>query len=270
MKIKKILAMLIIALVSMSMTSCSLSTVDGDEEGVFVKKPWFFGKGGVVMTALTNGSEWKVFTTSFYKMKKVPTRYDEMIDDTPSDDNTPMDVSAYTTIKIKDGKSPILLKNFGLNWYKNNIQIKFRSLIRDQISEYPMYDLASNRNVLLTIESNIKSELEKIISKNNMPLDIVSVDINRCLPNKNVIDAMNQTSVMIQEKQTQQRRVEEEIVREKAETAKANADRAYMKGMHFSPNEFINLQWVNVAMKNGSNIDVMLDPTANKMWNIRR
>lgn len=252
------------------MTSCSLSTVNGDEEGVFVKKPWFFGDGGVDKTPLKEGSAWRVFTTSFYKFKKVPVRYDELIDDTPSDDNTPMDVSAYATIRIKEGKTPILLDKFGENWYKNNIQVKFRSLIRDQVSEYPMYDLASNRNVLSAIEKYIKTELEKTIKNDGLPIEVISVDINRCLPNKNVIDAMNKTSVMIQEKQTQERRIEEEEVREKAETAKANADRAYMKGMNFTPNEFINLQWMEVAKSNGANIDVLMDPSANKLWNVRR
>ena len=181
-----------------------------------------------------------------------------------------MDVSAYATIRIKEGKTPILLDKFGENWYKNNIQVKFRSLIRDQVSEYPMYDLASNRNVLSAIEKYIKTELEKTIKNDGLPIEVISVDINRCLPNKNVIDAMNKTSVMIQEKQTQERRIEEEEVREKAETAKANADRAYMKGMNFTPNEFINLQWMEVAKSNGANIDVLMDPSANKLWNVRR
>ena len=29
------------------LTGCSLCGVDGDEEGVFIKKPYIFGKGGV-------------------------------------------------------------------------------------------------------------------------------------------------------------------------------------------------------------------------------
>ena len=45
------------------LTSCSLCGVDGDEEGVFIKKPYIFGKGGVDPKALVEGSEWKVFST---------------------------------------------------------------------------------------------------------------------------------------------------------------------------------------------------------------
>ena len=43
----------------------------GGEEGVFIKQPLFFGEGGVQEQALTHGSEWKVFSTSFVKYSTV-------------------------------------------------------------------------------------------------------------------------------------------------------------------------------------------------------
>lgn len=38
--------------------SLQLATVNGDEEAVFIKKPWIFGSGGVEEVALVEGSEW--------------------------------------------------------------------------------------------------------------------------------------------------------------------------------------------------------------------
>ena len=54
---KKKSTLIAIAFATITMTSCSLCGVDGTEEGVFIKKPVLFGKGGVEMQALTDGSE---------------------------------------------------------------------------------------------------------------------------------------------------------------------------------------------------------------------
>ena len=94
------------------LTSCSLCGVDGDEEGVFIKKPYIFGKGGVDPKALVEGSEWKVFSTDFVTYKNVPVKYTESFDDVFCDDNTPLDLSAHLTLRIARGKSPILHMNY--------------------------------------------------------------------------------------------------------------------------------------------------------------
>lgn len=121
---------ILMMLVSMMLTSCTLSSVDADEEGVFVKKPWFFGAEGTSNSPLTEGSEWKVFTTDFVKFKVVPIQYDESFDDIISLDNTPITCTAHALIQINRGETPILLKNFGTDWYKNLIQKDFRNEVR--------------------------------------------------------------------------------------------------------------------------------------------
>ena len=50
---KKIFTLIAILFATISMTSCSLCGVDGTEEGVFIKKPLFFGKGGVEKPGLS-------------------------------------------------------------------------------------------------------------------------------------------------------------------------------------------------------------------------
>lgn len=59
---RKFYAILAVMLAAVSFTSCDLCTVDGGEEGVFIKQPWFFGEGGVVEEPLTKGSAWKVWS----------------------------------------------------------------------------------------------------------------------------------------------------------------------------------------------------------------
>lgn len=110
---KRFIFALTLALFSLSFTSCSVCKVDGTEEGVFVKLPWFFGKGGVSQEPLTSGSEWKVLTTRFYTYSSVPTRFDENFDDIASDDGTPIDMTAHIVLKLKPGKSLVLHQNYG-------------------------------------------------------------------------------------------------------------------------------------------------------------
>ena len=62
---KKIYFILSAFIAAAFFSSCSLCAVDGGEEGVFIKQPLFFGDGGVQEQALTQGSEWKVFSTNF-------------------------------------------------------------------------------------------------------------------------------------------------------------------------------------------------------------
>lgn len=40
---RKIFSFLMVIVTMITITSCQLCTVDGGEEGVFIKQPWFFG-----------------------------------------------------------------------------------------------------------------------------------------------------------------------------------------------------------------------------------
>ena len=118
---KKIFFILLALIAAVILPSCSLCAVDGGEEGVFIKQPLFFGDGGVVEEPLRQGSEWKVFSTNFVKYSIVNTKYSVAFDDIATDEATPLDITAHIILKIKEGKSPTLHKNYGVDWYKNNV-----------------------------------------------------------------------------------------------------------------------------------------------------
>ena len=81
---------------------------------------------------------------------------------------------------------------------------------------------------------------------------------------------MNKTAKAVQAKQTQEREVEVQLAREKAERQRAKADKAYREELGLSMQDFINLKWIEmVSEKQGANIDVMVGP-ATSMWNVRR
>jgi hypothetical protein len=273
--------MLVLVMAITTFTSCSIAKVDGDEEGVFIKQPWFFGSGGVQEKALIQGSEWKVFTTDFVTYKKIPVKYSEVFDDVFCDDNTPLDLSAHITLKIKDGKSPILHKNYGVDWYDNNVKENFREIVRNFISTYNMYTLVSNREVYDQVKIDITEKMQTYFNKLNtiaeFPVEIVNVVVDKAKPNDMVMEELNKTAAMTQQKITQQRQQEMEDERGITEEKRAKADGTYMKAMGLTADGFIKLRYAEIELqkvemiknKENVNIDVLLG-NSTQMWDIKQ
>lgn len=266
----------IISIMMLSISSCSLCGVDGTEEGVFIKKPMFFGKGGVEMKALTEGAEWKVFTTDFVKYPSIPVKYTEVFNDVFCNDNTPLDLSAHITLEIGKGWSPTLHVNYGPQWYDFVVKEAFRESVRNFISTYDMYTLTSDREVYEAIKVDITSKLETYFNKMSetkmFPVKIVNVIVDKAKPNDDVLVELNKTAAMIQAKQTQIQQQQMETERRKTEELRAKADKEYRIQMGLSASEFIQLKTLEVIEnKPNAEIDVLFGASAdNTMWNIKR
>ena len=125
---RKILYLLAVACVSIAtLSGCTSAAPDADEEGVLVMKPWFFGHGGVNPEPVRTGQTWCAFSTDVVYVKMTPIAYDEHIEDAYSDDNTQLDFLIQIVLQVQTGKSPVLLQNYGVDWYKNNIHKIFVS-----------------------------------------------------------------------------------------------------------------------------------------------
>lgn len=256
-------------------SSCHGVMPDADEEAVLIAKPWFFGHGGVDMDPVTTGCTWCWWSTSSETFKITPQRYDEAFDDIFSNDNTPLDFNSYINIQIKPGQSPVLLKNYGVRWYETNIQVQYRNYTREEVSKYSPFDLISNREVLVKIDSAVITKMEKLLAKlsneKEFPIVIKSVTTGAAKPNKDQLDEMNATAAAIQKTKTQERNKEMEIARAEAEHARAEADKAYMSAMNLSAGQFIELKYIEmIASKKDANIDVLVGGGASSMWNVRR
>lgn len=261
--------------------SLQLATVNGDEEAVFIKKPWIFGSGGVEEVALVEGSEWCVFTTDYIKFKNTPVKYSEVFDDVMSDDNTPVDLQAYLTLQIEKGKSPILYRNYGEEWYINNIKEVYREAVRNRISTYKMYDLTSNREIYDTIkvevEATMQAHFKKLSLVKEFPINIMNVVVDRAVPNKGLKEEMDKTAMQIQAKRTQEAQKEMEDMRRLTESARAKADKAYMLEMNLTADQFIMLRSLEMEMekvemvrnKQNVNVDVMFG-NSNLVWDIKK
>jgi regulator of protease activity HflC (stomatin/prohibitin superfamily) len=279
---KRFIFALTLALFALSFTSCDVCRVDGTEEGVFVKQPWFFGDGGVSQEPLTSGSEWKVFTTRFYTYSSVPTRFDETFDDIASDDGTPIDMTAHIVLKLKPGKSPVLHQNYGPKWYENNIKEIFREAVRNFISTYDMRSLISEREIYDTVKIDIMQRINAYITSLSttaeFPIEVCNVIVDKARPNAGVLEELNNTAIKMQQKQTaiMEQQMQEE--RRITEHKRALADKEYQATIGFSPQQFIALKSLElenqkiemIKNKKNVNVDVMIGTnTGIPVWGIK-
>lgn len=266
---------LLMAVVTMVLSGCHCVSSEADEETVLIDKPWFFGHGGVDECPVSTGLTWCWFSTSSETFKITPQRYDEAFDDIFSNDNTPLDFNTYINIQIEQGKTPILLKNYGVDWYKNNIQVFYRNKTREYVSMYNPFDLISNREVLNKIDSaliiDMRKHVESLSAKKEFPITILSVTTGAAKPNKDQLNEMNKTAQYIQQKRSMEQKAIAEVARADAEKKRAEADKAYMNAMSLNPQQFISLKWIEtIANKQGANIDVLVGGGETPMWNIKR
>ncbi|NDW19746.1 SPFH domain-containing protein [Dysgonomonas sp. 216] len=272
---KKFMYLIVALFACVSLTSCHFVSPDADEEAVLTHKPWFFGHGGVDEKPVKTGLSWCWGSTSSDYFKIVPIKYPEPLDDIISNENTPLDFNTMITLKIKEGKSPVLLKNYGINWYDNNIKENYTNLTRHYVSQYSPFDLTSNREVIAHIDSCVKSDMVRYIDKLSLdkefPIIVENVITGRAIPNNAQLTEMNNTAAQIQAKQTQERRKEMEDAREQAERQRAVSDKAYQREMGLTAEQFISLKaWDIIEKKEDANIDVLFNAdNTNRMWNIK-
>lgn len=278
---KKIFMFCAVILAAMSFTNCSLCSVDGGEEGVFIKKPWFFGDEGVDYEALTSGSAWKVCSTDYVVYSVINTKYTENFDDVATNETTPVDMDAHIFLRIKAGKSPILHNNYGPNWYDNNIKEIFRKYIKDFVSRYDMITLVSEREIYDDIEPVIKQQMIDYINSlsesKELPIEVVNVVVDKAKPNEGVREELNNTAIYMQQRNTQVMKQEMEIARRETEHLRALADKEYQITMGFTPAQFIQLRALElenqkiemIKNKSNVNVDVMLG-NSTPMWDIKQ
>ena len=273
---RKILYLLAVACVSIAtLTSCHGVSPNAGEEAVLIYQPILpFFTEGVDMEPVKTGLTWCAFSTDAVIYKIIPEKHQVNIEDLMSNENTPLDAHTVIITKIKEGKSPILHKNYGINWFDTNLFNYYSNRVRDYFSQHSPFDLMSNREILNDIDEKITKEMRAFVAElskdKEFPVEIVQVTVGKAIPNAKQLEEMNNTAREVQAKQTEQRRAEAQKAREEAERQKAKADRAYLNEMHLSPQDYINLRWIEViSEKQGANIDVMVGP-ATSMWNVRR
>lgn len=271
---KKIFNFMLFIGIVISLSSCHFVSPDAGEEAVLIYKPWVFGHGHVDKEPVKTGLTWCVFSTSSETFKIIPEKQQVDMEDLVSNDNTPLDFHTVIITQIVEGKTPILLQNYGKDWFSVNLYNHYCNRVRDYVSQHSPFDLMSNREVLNDIDKKVLTEMKDYVaelsSEKEFPVIVKNIIIGRAIPNHEQLEEMNKTAKAVQAKQTQEREAEVQEAREKAERLRAIADKAYREELGLSAQDFIALKWIEtIEKKQGANIDVMVGP-ATSMWNVRR
>jgi regulator of protease activity HflC (stomatin/prohibitin superfamily) len=237
----------VLSIVALLLGACSVYAPDAGHEVVLIKKPWFFGHGGVEATPVTTGRSWAAVTTEGVDVSMQPQRFEEDMSDTMSSDGVPLGFHAVITLQVTDAVT--LVRDFGPNWYQNNVEQQFIQDIRQSVRKHEMNEVAINPTAIDAIDDEVRTQLDKFFTTSHIPVRILTMTVGRAIPPDAIRDQRIQTAAQEQRIQTEKEVTLAEEQRARAEAARAVADNAYRQAIGLSPEQFIELQRIQMQLQ---------------------
>ena len=235
------------------LAGCSSYAPDAGHEVVLVKKPWFFGHGGVVDEPVKTGRTFRAVTTEGIDVEMRPQRFEADLPDTMTSDGVPITFHAIVTLQVTD--SVALIKNFGERWYSNNVEQPFGQFVRQAVRKRGMNETAISTTALDEIDAEIRENLSAFIKANQIPVKLVTMTVGRANPPDAIKSQRIETAAQEQRVQTEKQIKLAEDQRKAAEEARAAADNAYRQALGLSPEQYVQLKQIemqrDVCLKGG-------------------
>ena len=237
----------LVAFVALVLSACSSYTPDAGYEVVLVKKPWFFGHGGVVDTSVKTGRTYAALSTDGIYVYMQPKKFDTEMHDTMTSDGVPISFHAIVVLQVTD--SVALIKNFGPNWYANNLEEQFKTMVRQAVRKRGMNETAISTSALDAIDAEIRDSLVEFIKEKGLPVRLVTMTVGRANPPDAIKNQRIETAAQEQRIQTEIQIKNAETQRKAAEEARAAADNAYRQAIGLSPEQYVQLKRVEMELK---------------------
>jgi regulator of protease activity HflC (stomatin/prohibitin superfamily) len=228
----------------LALSGCSTYGVDPGHELVLVRKPWFFGHGGVDSEPVKTGRVFTALSTEGIDVNMQPQRVDIQQDDTMTKDGVPVSFHAVATLQVTD--SVALVKNFGPNWYQNNLFQPFSTAIRQAVRKRGMNETAIEATAIDAIDEEIRQTVVAFIAEEKLPVKVVAMSVGRANPPDSVKNQRIETAAQQQRVLTEGQRKLAEDARLQAEQSRAAADNAYREAMKLSPEQFLQLETIKM------------------------
>jgi regulator of protease activity HflC (stomatin/prohibitin superfamily) len=254
------------------MSGCSSYSPDAGHEIVLVAKPIIFGHGGVEPEPVRTGRTYAAITTDGIDVYMQPYKYEVELPDTMTRDGVPITFHAIMVLQVRD--SVKLIQSFGPEWYKNNLEEPFRTMIRQAVRKRGMNETAISTTALDEIDNEIHDELIKFIKGKGLPVELITMTVGKANPPDSVKNQRIETATQEQRIQTEQQTKLAEDQRKAAETSRAEADNAYREAMHLSPEQFIQLETIKmqnqVCGPNGKGTCTFIQNGATPVYNLNK
>jgi regulator of protease activity HflC (stomatin/prohibitin superfamily) len=244
---KPVLALVGVSCAMLTITGCTIVNPDVGHEAVLVEKPWIFGHGGVDPNPVPTGLTFAALSTSAIDVNMQPVQYEEKFVDLMSSDGVPLDFD--TTIALQVSDSVDLIKRFGPSWYENNVEREFANTVRQSVRTHGMNEMAISTTAIDEVDAQVGSHLSEYLKQINMPVRLIRVTVGRANPPDSVKNQRIETAQQEQRVQTEQQTKLAEDARRAAEQSRAEADNAYRNAIGLNPEQFLELQRINMELK---------------------
>ncbi len=241
--VRKTLVGVAVAVV-LAAAGCSKFSPNAGHEIVLVKKPWIFGHGGVDEVPVKTGLTYGAFTTDGVDVYMQPQKFETELPDTMTSDGVPITFHAIMVLQVTDSVS--LIKTFGPDWYRNNLEEPFKTMVRQAVRKRGMNETAISTTALDAIDIEIHDALVSFIADKALPVKLVTMTVGKANPPDSVKHQRIETATQEQRIQTEMQKKLAEDQRLRAEQSRANADNAYRESMHLSPEQFIQLEMIKM------------------------
>jgi hypothetical protein len=226
------------------LAGCSIHSPGPGEEIVLVQKPWIFGHGGVVDEPVKTGLSVTAFSTWGVEVFVQPKAYEIDMADIMTSDGVPLSFHSVLVLQVTDSVG--LIKHFGADWYQNNVANPYAKIVRQAVRKHGMNETAISTVAVDEIDHEIMLNMQQLLKDLKLPVLVVQSSIGKANPPDAVKNQRIETASQQQRIQTEQQKRLAEDQRKAAEVARASADNAYREAMHLSPEQFIELQRINM------------------------
>lgn len=217
---------------------------EAGEEAVLVAHPWFFGSGGIYDTPVTTGSAFKAPSTTAIYVNIQPQEWDVKFEDLMSRDGVPLHFDA--TIVLRVTNSVGMIREFGQNWYENNVDSVFRNYVRQAVRKYGMNEIAIDTAAVDAVDKEVTEKMQAYVTNSKIPVVLVRLTVGKVNPPDSVRDQRVETAKQEQRKETEIKTQDAEVSRKQEEEARADADNAYRNKLGLTSQEFVELERIKM------------------------
>src|SRR6202007_2496606 len=140
-------------------------------------KPVVLGHGGVDAESVKTGRTYAAISTDGVDVYMQPQKFETELPDTMTSDGVPITFHAIMVLQVTD--SVALIKNFGADWYKNNLEEPFKTMVRQAVRKRGMNETAISTTALDTIDAEIRDELIAFIKEKALPVRLITMTVGR-------------------------------------------------------------------------------------------
>jgi uncharacterized membrane protein YqiK len=225
---------------------CGSVAPDAGHEGVLIRKPIFFGHGGVDDTPVKTGRSFVAITTDWVYVDMRPVQVNVEFDDLMSRDGVPLDFNA--AVRFKVANSVQMVQGFGADdhFFSRNLEQAFRNLVRDAVKKRGMNETAIDASAAEAIDSEVTAGFKAYVAAGGFPIDLLDVTVGRANPPDSIKNQRTETATQEQRSNTEKQRKLAEDQRREAEASRATADNAYREAMRLSPDQFLQLEQIKM------------------------